>query len=74
MIAVKLGDLVKIIYLGKGEAKSGKNAPKLFDVYIDYEQRDKTMAEVEAEVAPATQVATQEVAPAAPAPTPAPTV
>lgn len=41
MNAVKIGDMIKIVYLGKGEAKSGKNAPKLYDVYIDYEHRAK---------------------------------
>ena len=51
MAAVKPGDLFKIVYLGKGEAKGGKNAPKLYDVYIDYDHRAKieesTMTEVE---------------------------
>jgi len=42
--AVKPGDMIKIVYLGKGEAKSGKNAPKLYDVYIDYEYREKNQA------------------------------
>ena len=41
MNAVKSGDLIKIIYLGKGEAKGGHSAPKLYDVYIDYEHRAK---------------------------------
>lgn len=41
MVAVKPGDLIKIIYLGKGEAKGGHNAPKLYDVYIDYDHRAK---------------------------------
>ena len=39
MNAAKPGDSIKIVYLGKGEAKGGKNAPKLYDVYIDYEYR-----------------------------------
>lgn len=49
MNAVKPGDLIKIVYLGKGEAKVGHNAPKLYDVYIDYEHRKKTEAEAEAQ-------------------------
>ena len=44
MNAVKPSDMIKIIYLGKGEAKGGKNAPKLYDVYIDYEHREKIQA------------------------------
>ena len=66
MTATRVGDLIKIVYLGKGEAKGGHNAPKLFDVYIDYEHRDKIAAEAAA-VAPA------EVAPVAPAAPAAPT-
>lgn len=42
MSAAKVGDLVKVVYLGKGESKGGKNPPKLFDVFIDYSARDKT--------------------------------
>lgn len=45
MNAVKPGDLIKIVYLGKGEAQGGKNAPKLYDVYIDYEHRAKASVE-----------------------------
>jgi len=60
MNAVKPGDLIKIVYLGKGEAKAGHNAPKLYDVYVDYEHRDKLMA-----VAEVTPVAVAEVAPVA---------
>ncbi len=52
MVAVKLSDLIKIVFTGKGEAKGGHNAPKLFDVYIDYEHRDKMMADIESSVAP----------------------
>ncbi len=73
MNAVKPGDLIKIVYLGKGEAKGGHNAPKLFDVYIDYEHRDKLIAEAEATPVVPAQV---ESAPAQTAPaqtTPAPT-
>ena len=35
MSVVKPGDKIKIVYLGKGAQKGGKNAPKLFDVFID---------------------------------------
>ena len=35
MVGVKLGDMVKIVYKGLGEAKSGRNAPKIFQVLID---------------------------------------
>lgn len=35
MVATKVGDLVKIVYVGKGEAKKGKNAPKIFKVLVD---------------------------------------
>ena len=63
MVAVKLGDLIKIVFTGKGEAKGGHNAPKLFDVYIDYEHRDKMMADTESTTAPVEE----ETAPAAPA-------
>ena len=59
MIAVKPQDLIKIEYLGKGEAKGGHNAPKLFDVYIDYEHRDKIIADAETSAqAPASEVPT----------------
>lgn len=47
MAAVKRGDSIKIIYLGKGEAKGGHNAPKLYDVYIDYEHRAKAESKEE---------------------------
>lgn len=40
MVAAKEKDLVKIVYLGKGEATGGKNAPKLFKVLIDYDARE----------------------------------
>ena len=35
MVAIKAGDKVKITYLGLGEAKHGRNAPKLFKVERD---------------------------------------
>ena len=38
MMAIKPGDKIKIVYLGKGAASFGKNPPKLFDVYIDKEE------------------------------------
>lgn len=72
MNAVKPGDLIKIVYLGKGEAKGGHNAAKLFDVYIDYEHRDKLMAQAEA-AAPVTEVPAEVPAtPVAEVPTEAP--
>lgn len=37
MSLVKIGDKVKITYKGLGEAKGGKNAPKIFKVEIDRE-------------------------------------
>lgn len=61
MNAVKPGDLIKIVYLGKGEAKAGKNAAKLYDVYIDYEHRAKAEATPTAEpvaVAPVVEAPT----------------
>ncbi len=78
MNAVKPGDLIKIEYLGKGEAKGGHNAPKLFDVYIDYEHRDKLIAQAEAQAVPAIQdtpaqvAASAVIAPAQAAPVAAP--
>lgn len=35
MILLKVGDIIRITYQGKGEAKGGKNAPKLFKVERD---------------------------------------
>ena len=59
MNAVHIGDLIKIVYLGKGEAKGGHNAPKLYDVYIDYEHREAnaTQAANATQTANATQAA-----------------
>jgi len=37
MSVVKPSDKIKIVYLGKGKAEKGRNAPKLFDVFIDRE-------------------------------------
>ena len=37
MVVVKIGDKVKIVYDGLGEKQPGKNAPKLFSVFIDRE-------------------------------------
>lgn len=42
MVAVKPGDKIKIEYLGTGEAQKGRNPPKLFEVYIDYDFRNAT--------------------------------
>ena len=35
MMLVKVGDKVKLTYKGLGEAKGGKNAPKIFKVEVD---------------------------------------
>jgi hypothetical protein len=32
---LKVGDLIRITYKGLGEAKKGKNAPKIFSVMVD---------------------------------------
>ena len=37
---VPVGAKIKIVYQGLGKAKAGRNAPKLFKVYIDTEYRD----------------------------------
>ncbi len=37
MALTKVGDKIKITYKGLGEAKSGRNAPKLFKVEVDSE-------------------------------------
>jgi len=37
MALVKVGEKVKITYKGLGEAKAGKNAPKIFKVEVDRE-------------------------------------
>lgn len=37
MALVKIGDKIKITYKGLGEAKGGKNAPKIFKVEVDKE-------------------------------------
>ncbi len=42
MTAIKPGDKIKIIYLGLGEAKVGKNAPKQYDVFVDKDEEAKT--------------------------------
>lgn len=39
MRLAKIGDLIKIEYCGLGEAAKGKNAPKLFKVFIDDGQK-----------------------------------
>lgn len=43
MIAVKVGDKIKITYKGLGESKSGKNAPKIFKVEVDREDGVETV-------------------------------
>jgi len=35
MTLTKPGDLIKIVYVGLGESAGGKNAPKIFKVFID---------------------------------------
>jgi hypothetical protein len=35
MVGVKIGDLIRIVYKGLGEASPGKNPPKIFQVLID---------------------------------------
>ena len=37
MALVKVGEKVRITYKGLGEAKAGKNAPKIFKVEVDRE-------------------------------------
>lgn len=37
MAFVKIGDKVKITYRGLGEAKAGRNPPKIFKVEVDKE-------------------------------------
>ena len=37
MAFVKIGDKIKITYKGLGEAKAGRNAPKIFKVEVDNE-------------------------------------
>jgi len=57
MTTAKPGDKIKIVYLGRGDEKPGKNAPKLFDVYIDHDFRKDpaTNAEVDRLMNQATQ-------------------
>ena len=35
---IKVGEKVKITYKGKGEAKAGRNPPKIFKVEVDKEE------------------------------------
>ena len=35
MVSVNVGDKIRITYKGLGEAKGGKNAPKIFKVEVD---------------------------------------
>jgi len=50
MTAAKAGDRIKVVYLGKGEAKAGQNPPKMFEVYIDYDAR-KSSEPIKEEIA-----------------------
>jgi len=38
MVGIKVGDLIKIVFKGLGEAQGGKNAPKIFQVLVDRQQ------------------------------------
>ncbi len=49
MAAMKPGDLIKIEYNGKGEAKGGHNAPKLFKVYKDDGEGQAEVSETDAD-------------------------
>lgn len=40
MAFVSINDKVRITYQGLGESKSGKNAPKIFKVEVDKEEKD----------------------------------
>lgn len=40
MVGIKVGDQIKMIFKGLGEAKAGKNAPKLFQVLVDRPLKD----------------------------------
>ena len=42
MSLVNVGEKVKITYKGLGEAKGGKNAPKIFKVEVDREEKIPT--------------------------------
>lgn len=35
MVGIKVGDLIRIVYKGLGEKKSGKQPPKIFQVLVD---------------------------------------
>lgn len=41
MALVQIGERLKITYKGLGEAKKGKNAPKIFKVEVDREEPKK---------------------------------
>ncbi len=43
MISVKLGQKIKIVYLGKGEEKPGRSPAKLFTVWRDDEDDDESL-------------------------------
>ena len=42
MVGIKLGDLIRVIFKGLGEAKGTKNAPKIFQVLKDVPEKAKT--------------------------------
>jgi len=52
MVAIKSGDKIKIVYLGLGEAKPGKNAPKQYDVFVDRAMAEKPTEENKPNIVP----------------------
>ncbi len=49
MIGIKVGDLIRITFKGLGEAKPGKNAPKIFKVELDDGKSDEPEQEEQPE-------------------------
>ncbi len=47
MMGIKIGDLIRIVYKGLGEAKAGMNAPKIFKVLVDRPEEEKQEVPVE---------------------------
>ena len=41
MVGINIGDLIQIVYKGLGEAKGGKNPPKIFQVLKDRPVMDR---------------------------------
>jgi len=35
MVGIKIGDKIKVVFKGLGQAQTGKNAPKIFQVLVD---------------------------------------